>query len=368
MLETVSLRWESYLKDAEVLQFKSSKRENFFSATSKALRFSLQSGVLGLGAYLVIQESLTPALMIGGSLLLGRALSPVDQLIGGWKSFINARKSYYSLKIELKDHPRKPQKFYLHDPKGSIQVDRLIVQPPNSRTPLLKGISFILKPGECAVLSGESGSGKTTLAKAMMGLIPTINGEIRFDGMNISHLADHDRKYFGYLPQQVELFDGTIAENIARFKVNDEKQIYGAAELAGIHKFILQLPEGYDTQLGANGTILSGGQRQLLGLARALYGQPKFIVLDEPDASLDEKGERALGSALEKLKSQNITILIISHKKSILDHADSLLIMKLGVITLGGPRDLVLQKLSSNKMTTHPSSIKNKISDEVEIS
>ncbi|WP_063369762.1 type I secretion system permease/ATPase [Pseudoalteromonas luteoviolacea] len=359
MTDTITNRWQAHVDRAAYSQYVSSRRGNVFAALTKSLRFALQSGILGLGAYLVIQQDLTPALMIGGSLLLGRALAPVDQLIGAWRLFFNAREQFTRLSNALHDFPIDDKRMTLPTLAGAVEAQRVIVHAHSSGNPIIKAVSFTLKPGESAALIGPSGAGKSTLVKAMLGLIPLSSGEVRLDGASISQLHEHDRQYLGYLPQDVELFDGTVAQNISRFQDVNEESIYRAAQLVGLHRFILNLPDGYNTQIGHGGCMLSGGQRQLIGLARAVFGEPKFIVLDEPDASLDDSGEKALIGALQKLKDASVTVLIISHKNLILKAVDSVLVMNSGAITLGGPRDQVLARLNGtrNSSATPPKAV-----------
>ncbi|WP_281560383.1 type I secretion system permease/ATPase [Thalassomonas sp. RHCl1] len=353
MLANIRRRWQLYASKALYYQDINGSRSAFFVSLSKTVRFILQSAILGAGALLVIQQEMTPGLMIGGSLLLGRALAPIDQLINTWKQFINARNQYQRLNQLLHELPVEAEKTPLPVPEGRITVERLVVAAPGSKAPILKGLNFSLKPGEILGLIGPSAAGKSTLARVLLGIWPASNGKVRLDGADIFlRPADELGRHIGYLPQDVELFEGTIAENIARFNHVDAEAVHLAARQAGVHDMILRLPQGYDTQIGSGGSFLSGGQRQRIGLARALYGQPTLVVLDEPNASLDEQGEAALEKAIQILKANKTTVIIISHRKHVFTCVDTLFVMNAGVISLGGPREQVLAKLNSVPMPT----------------
>ncbi len=310
----------------------------------------MQSLALGVGAYLVIQQEITPGLMIAGSILLGRALSPIDQMIGAWKGFVNARSQYQRLNELLEKIPESPQRMSLPAPQGAVQAQGAVIAPPGTQTAVVKGVSFKIQPGEVVGIIGPSAAGKSSLARGILGIWPTAGGAIRIDG---AESASYDREelgpYIGYLPQDIELFDGSISENIARFGDVDAELVVQAARDAGVHDMILALLEGYDTVIGQSGGVLSGGQRQRVGLARALYGGPSLIILDEPNSNLDDQGEHALKAALANCKQKGQTVVLITHSMSVLSHADKLMLMKDGQLLAFGPRDEVLGQINAMK-------------------
>jgi ATP-binding cassette subfamily C protein EexD len=310
------------------------------------LRLTSQSLILGLGAYLVIEREITPGLMIAGSILLGRALAPIDMIIGTWKGFINARGQYNRLNEMLRQIPADSEKMPLPAPTGLFQIESAVVTPPGSKNAVIKGISLTIGKGDIVGVLGASGAGKSTFARALLGIWPTAGGKIRLDGADVfAWNRDELGPYLGYLPQDIELFEGTISENIARFGDINPEKVVQAAKMADVHDLILHLPEGYDTMIGANGDTLSGGQRQRIGLARALYGDPVVVVLDEPNSNLDEQGEVALGNAITRLKQKGVTVILITHRNNILAKVDKLLILNDGVLALYGPRDQVIAHL-----------------------
>jgi ATP-binding cassette subfamily C protein EexD len=307
--------------------------------------------ILGLGGWLAIQNEITPGMMIAGSILLGRALAPIDLMIGSWKGFGAARSAYGRLHELFRKYPVKDKPMSLPDPEGVLEAQSLVVVPPGSQVPAVRGVVFALEKGDMVAIVGPSGAGKSSLARALLGVWPLMGGKVRLDGADI-HAWDKDQlgRHIGYLPQDIELFNGTVSENIARFGEVDPKMVVDAARMAGVHDMILRLPQGYDTQLIGN-SGLSGGQRQRIGLARALYNQPKLVVLDEPNSNLDDQGEQALASALEALKSLGTTTVIISHRKQILKHVDKILLMADGQLRAFGPRDEVLTALQSGQIS-----------------
>jgi ATP-binding cassette subfamily C protein EexD len=246
----------------------------------------------------------------------------------------------------LRQIPADPEKMALPPPEGNFQFETAVVVPPGGKIPVLKGISLTINKGDVVGVIGPSGSGKSTLARALLGIWPTANGKIRLDGADVFTWSRHDLgPYIGYLPQDIELFEGTISENIARFgEINPEK-VVDAAKMADVHDLILRLPEGYDTPIGASGGNLSGGQRQRVGLARALYGNPVIVVLDEPNSNLDEQGEIALGNTINRLKKENATVIIVTHRSNVLAHVDKLLVLNDGLLTVYGPKDQVIAHL-----------------------
>jgi PrtD family type I secretion system ABC transporter len=352
MLSAVRERWNRLNHKVLALQTEASERAGGISAATKFVRIALQSLILGLGALLVIENEMTAGMMIAGSILMGRALAPVEQLIAVWKGLISAQGAYRRLSELLERHPEQPPRTALPRPKGALQVEGLFVTPAGAPAPVLKGVSFALPAGHTLGLIGPSGSGKSTLARLLVGIWPAQAGKVRLDGADI-HDWDKEQlgPHIGYLPQDIELFDGTIAENIARFGEVDNDKLLKAAMLAGVHEMILRLPKGYDTPIGVGGQMLSGGQRQRIALARALYGDPAFLVLDEPNSNLDDVGERALLQAILSMKQQGSTIVLITHRPSILASTEAILILKEGTVAAFGPRDQILAALAAPQPT-----------------
>jgi ATP-binding cassette subfamily C protein EexD len=288
--------------------------------------------------------------MMAGSILLGRALSPIDQMIGSWKGFIAAKVQYGRLSEVLNKLNAEPERMPLPAPQGHIQVENLVVAPPGAKAPVIRNISFITPAGSIVGIVGPSAAGKSTLVRALMGIWPTQHGVVRLDGADISSWDKHELgPHVGYLPQDIELFEGTISDNIARFEKIDPDKVVQAAQTAGVHEMVLMLPDGYDTVIGSDGVNLSGGQRQRIGLARAIYGNPRLIVLDEPNSNLDEVGERALSVALQKIKETGATVFIVSHRPNILSRLDRILVMSNGTISLYGERDKVIAELAAQQ-------------------
>ena len=350
MLPALLNRWKVRNYRMLGLQGRASELGGAISNISRTWRLLLQSFILGLGAYLVINNEITPGLMTAASLLVGRALAPIDQMIGNWRGFVMARGQYSRLNQLLHQIPADPERMELPVPKGDLSVEQIVVTPPGAHAPVIKGISFRAPPGASVGVLGASAAGKSTLARALLGIWPAQSGKVRLDGADMFHL---DRAavgpHLGYLPQDIELFEGSIAENIARFGVVDAAKVVEAAQMAGVHDMILRLAQGYDTVIGAHGGVLSGGQRQRIGLARAIYGDPKLVILDEPNSNLDDVGERALGEALIKLKQKGTTLFIITHRVSALAYVDNLLVLSEGQIVMSGARDQVLAQLKAQQ-------------------
>ncbi len=350
MLGNLKGRWLEQVNKVLFLQSKASTNAGFWVSLSKVFRMTAQSLVLGLGAYLALQQEISPGIMIAGSILLGRALAPIDLLIGTWKGFIAARGQYTRLNELLKKVPQEEEPMQLPDPEGNILVENILVVPPGGKIPVVKGVNFAVEKGQLIGVIGPSGAGKSTLARALLGVWPIHSGKVRLDGADI---AQWDREalgsFIGYLPQDVELFQGTISENIARFGAVDPNKVIAAAMKADVHEFILRLPAGYDTVISGSGGVLSGGERQRIGLARALYGDVRLVVLDEPNSNLDDQGEQALMKALITLKSEQVTVLIISHRPSVLKVVDQIILMKEGILVDYGTTANVLAKLQPQK-------------------
>ena len=346
MSEDIRRRQDQLYSEVLDRQTEASKKAGLLTGISKSFRMIVQSLLLGLGAYLALNQQISPGMMIAGSLLLGRALAPIDMLVSTWKGFTLARSQYARLNELLENIPAEPDTMSLPAPDGQLSVEQVSVVPPGSKSIVVRGVSFSLEAGESLGIVGPSASGKSTLARALLGIWRTYGGEVRLDGANI---AKWDRKelgpYIGYLPQDIELFDGSIADNISRFRDAGAEDIVEAAKLAGVHDMILRLPEGYDTIIGGAGGMLSGGQRQRIGLARAVFAKPKFMVLDEPNSNLDDRGEKELVEALRRIKAKGCTIVVITHRTMVLQCVDKILVMKEGAAVSFGPKDQVLASL-----------------------
>ena len=346
MLPSLVARWQARNAEAMRLQAVASDRAGMISAGSRYIRISIYVVTLGAGALLVIDHQLTSGMMVGASIILSRALAPVDQSIGAWRGFSTARAAVTRLIALLRTEipPAKPTR--LPDPVGNVAVEGAVWIPPATREPVLRGVSFSLDAGDVLGVIGPSGSGKTTLARLLVGTWRPQHGHVRLDGADLGIWQPEELgPHIGYLPQDVELFAGTVRDNIARMAAGDDQAVVAAAQAAGAHESILELPLGYETQIGDDGLLLSGGQRQRLALARALYGSPKLLVLDEPSASLDSAAENQLLQTLGRLKGR-ATIVLITHRLNILTLADKVLVMKKGAIETFGPRDQIISQLT----------------------
>ncbi len=347
MLPGIMGRWAGAHHEFLKKQSQASDRAGALTNASKVLRLMFQSLILGLGALLVIRGDMTPGMMIAGSILMGRALAPVDQMIGSWKGFVGSRSAYQRLNELLEQIPDEKRSMPLPAPRGDVSIETVAAAPPGVRMATIRGINFSVPQGEHIGIIGPSAAGKSTLARVLLGIWPSQIGRVRLDGADVTQWnRDELGPYIGYLPQDIELFDGTISENIARFGRVEAARVVEAARKAGVHEMILQLPDGYDTWISASSGALSGGQRQRVGLARALYGNPVLVVLDEPNSNLDASGERALAEALKALKAEGTTLFVISHRTSVLKSMDRLLVLKEGQVSLYGPRDRVLAQLA----------------------
>lgn len=321
-----------------------------WSNLSKSLRVMFQSLILGLGAYLAINMEVTPGMMIAASIIMGRALAPLDLIIGSWKGFSSARSSYERIEGLLNDFPKDKEYMKLPAPKGEITLENVVVIPPSGTVPSLKGISMKIEKGDVVGIIGPSAAGKSSLARVMLGLWPLSNGVARIDKADISQWDREDLgQYVGYLPQDIELFEGTVSQNIARFGEVEPEKVVEAATKAGVHEMILKLNEGYDTKIGPGGASLSGGQRQRIGLARALYNNPVFVVLDEPNSNLDDVGEAALVEAIKTLRAAGTTVVIITHRTNVLQATNKLALINNGVLELYGNTNDVLNAIAQKQ-------------------
>jgi ATP-binding cassette subfamily C exporter for protease/lipase len=341
--------WIEKQREFLKLQAIASDRAGGYQALTKFLQTTMSSLLLGVAAYLLLNRSLNGggSMMIIASLLGGRLLQPLVMIVAQWKLVVGVRDSWNRLEALLAMVPKKGNAMPLPAPRGSLQVEGIVAAPPNGGPNILRGIQFALQPGEVLAVIGPSAAGKTSLARVLVGLWPSLAGKVRLDGVDVytwekAELGPH----VGYLPQGIELFDGTLAENIARFGEVEPGKVEAAARAVGLHDFIMTLPQGYDSPVGRDGAMLSGGQRQRVGLARALYGDPVFVVLDEPNSSLDEQGDAALSAAIQAGKSRGATFVVMTHRTSVLSVSDKMLVLRDGQTQAFGPRDEVLAALA----------------------
>jgi len=347
MLQNFQNRWFKMHAAFIGLQAKASEKAGLIAVSTKFVRISLQSLILGFAAFLVLQEEITAGMMIVASILMGRALQPVEQVINTWRGWNNTQSAYQRLDELLTANPIKKTAMALPAPVGNLVVEKVTAMPPNTRRPTLQNLSFSIQPGDVLGVIGPSGAGKSTLARIITGIWPAVGGKVRLDGADIFQWDKTELgPYIGYLPQDVELFNGSVSENIARFGDVDAEKVVTAAKRAGVHEMVLQLAEGYDTVLGDGGAGLSGGQKQRIGLARAMYNDPTFVVLDEPNANLDDAGELALINAIKDLRDAKKTIVLITHKTSTLAATNKLLMLKDGTAQAFGETQNILKQLN----------------------
>ncbi|MDO1585578.1 type I secretion system permease/ATPase [Rhizobium oryzicola] len=347
MEDSLRGRWGVLHRNMLEHQAVASDRSGALLSISKFVRMGLQTIILGAGAYLALEAAISPGSIIAASIMMGRALQPVDQVVGQWKQFLGARQAYARLNKIFVEMPEEEDKLPLPAPSGTLVVEQLAVAAPGGKAPLVHSVTFQVNPGEAVAIVGPSGAGKSSLVRALVGIWAPAAGTIRLDGSELQHWeANALGRHLGYLPQSVELFAGTIAENISRFQEDaTPESIIEAAKLANVHQLIQNLPDGYDTQIGVGGRQLSGGQRQRVGLARALYGSPSVIVLDEPNANLDSEGEEALNHVIQQLKTMGKSILFVSHKMSLVAMSDKTLVLAQGRMQgYGATRDLLQPK------------------------
>jgi PrtD family type I secretion system ABC transporter len=347
MLPALTKRWEALNGRVLREQAIASGLGNSFSAATKLTRQLVQVAMLAAGAYLVVEQQVTPGVMMASSIILGRALAPVEMLVGSWRVLVEVRTAWNRLDKLLAGAPRAEPGTELPAPKGVLAVERVVFALKPGEKPILRGVSFALDAGDTLGLIGPSGAGKSTLARLIVGVWQAQAGAVRLDGADVATWT-HERlgPHIGYLPQDVELFGGSVAENIARLGEVDSPAVIRAAQRAGVHELILRLPKGYDTEVGEAGGALSPGQRQRIGLARALYGEPRLMVLDEPNANLDAEGDEALARALRDLKQSGITTVVVAHRPSLLSGVDKLLVLRDGAVEMFGPRAEIMARVT----------------------
>jgi ATP-binding cassette subfamily C protein len=346
MEKQLTKRWLNQHDEMLVHQAKASDRAGSIMASSKFIRMSLQVAILGTGAYLAIHQLISPGIMIAASIVMGRALAPVEQAVGQWKQFVAARSSHKRLKELFARVADEEERTELPAPKGKLVVEQLFATVPGTRDALLKGISFSVEPGEILAVIGPSGSGKTSLVRHLVGAMNPASGAVRLDGTEMQHWdSDQVGRYIGYLPQDVKLFGGSVAENVSRFEDEPkDADIVAAATLSGAHEMVQKLSDGYGTNVGDGGMFLSGGQRQRVGLARAVYRQPSLVILDEPNSNLDSVGEQALVACIHELKKMGKTIVLVTHKANLLALSDKTLMLMNGTVEKFGPTKDFFQK------------------------
>ncbi|MCW5729149.1 MAG: type I secretion system permease/ATPase [Alphaproteobacteria bacterium] len=346
MLANMRERWYDRRNEVLQLQTLASDRAGNISGLTKMLRFVAQTMLLGAGAWLAIHELISPGAIIASSIVMGRALAPFEMAIGVWKQFVQARDARRRLSALLIENPAPAERTVLPRPKGLLRLENVSVAAPDRKEPIVAQVNLQFQPGTIIGITGPSGSGKSSLLRTVMGVWPPAAGTVRLDGGEVHNWDPEDLgPHIGYLPQDVELFEGTVAENICRFGPHDSESIVAAARKAGAHEMILSLPKGYDTPVGPGGAMLSGGQRQRIGLARAIHGDPVIVALDEPNSNLDEAGDVALGQALRNLKQAGVTVLLVSHRPAVLSLADQIVVLANGAVRLSGNAADVLARL-----------------------
>jgi len=345
MADALLERWRALNAKVSALQGPTARWSVAMAAFTRMTRQLVQILMQALGAYLVISGEGTPGILVATTVLLGRALSPVEQVVGSWRVLAEARLGFTRLAGLLDAAERRPERMKLPAPTGRLQAQGLVFRPPQSERMVLAGVTLNLEPGESLAIIGASGAGKSTLARLLTGLWAPNNGTVRLDGVDLAQWPREELgPWLGYLPQDVELFAGTVAENIARLGAVDSEKVVQAAQRAGVHTLILSLPQGYDTQIDGMGVMLSPGQRQRIALARALYGEPKLLVLDEPNSNLDGAGELALADALKALNGQ-VTVIVITHRSTLVQHMDKMLVLDAGRVQHFGTVAEVMQAM-----------------------
>ncbi len=356
MLQTLGAEWSIRRNASNERSALAQEQQNIYSNVIRMIRMFVQILIIAVGAWLIIEQKIASGMLFANMIVSARALQPIDRLVASWNSLISGKAAYDRLVVLLDDYDPPSSVTELPRPRGHLLVEQMGFAMPGAPRLLLSNVNFELQPGETLGVIGQSGAGKSTLARMLVGVWKPFSGHIRLDGAEI---FAWDRtafgRYAGYLPQDVELFAGTVRDNIARFRSGaTDAEVIAAAQLANAHELILGLAKGYDTELGEGGAVLSAGQRQRVGLARALFGDPAFVVLDEPNAALDTAGEEALMAALTALKARNVTVVIVSHKANIFRSADKMLYLKDGQAVLFGPRDAVFEKLAQPAASIKP--------------
>ena len=350
-------RWAGAQSAVVALHAEASERSSALVAVSKFTRMAVQAALLCAGAWLSIEQQISSGSIMAASIVMARALAPIEQTVAQWKRVVACRGAYFRLKRLFESSPAPRAGMSLPRPAGHLEADGIVVWPLGGNRPTVKGVSFSIQPGETVAVVGASGAGKSSLIKALAGVWPVKGGNVRIDG------ADYTQwdviklgKNIGYLPQDIELFSGTVAENIARLGEAEDGAVIAAAKLAGAHDVILRLPNGYDTPIGESGLALSGGMRQRVGLARAIYGNPALVILDEPNSNLDDEGDRALAGALANLKAEKRTVVVVTHRPTVLASCDKMLVMAFGQVLAFGQRDDVLSRMRGNRVAAVSSS------------
>jgi PrtD family type I secretion system ABC transporter len=346
MLPGLTRRWSEANERALSAQRQATQSGAALSGVSRFMRQFIQTAMLALGAYIVVDQQVSSGVMIAATILLGRALAPVEQLVSGWRGLVEARAAWKRLTKLLDERPAEPAPTALPAPRGQLSVEKVVFGVRGVERPIIRGVSCSIEAGETLGIVGPSASGKSSLARLIVGVWRAHAGVVRLDGADIALWPrENVGPYIGYLPQDVELFAGTVSENIARMGEPNAEMVIRAAQRAHVHELILRLPKGYDTRLGDSAAALSHGQRQRIALARALYGDPRLVVLDEPNANLDLEGDQALRAALRTLKEEGITVVVVAHHPSLLATADKVLVLREGAVDGFGPREEILSRV-----------------------
>jgi ATP-binding cassette subfamily C protein/ATP-binding cassette subfamily C protein EexD len=344
-------RWAGAQSALVAVHAEASERSSALVAVSKFTRMAVQAALLCAGAWLSIEQQISSGSIMAASIVMARALAPIEQTVAQWKRVVACRAAYFRLKQLFQSTPAPRAGVSLPRPAGHLEADGIVVWPLGGNRPTVKGVSFSIQPGETVAVVGASGAGKSSLIKALAGVWPVKGGSVRIDGADYTQWDGIKLgKNIGYLPQDIELFSGTVAENIARLGEADDQAVIAAAKLAGAHEVILRLPNGYDTPIGESGLALSGGMRQRVGLARAIYGNPALVILDEPNSNLDDEGDRALAKALANLKAEKRTVVVVTHRPTVLASCDKMLVMAFGQVLAFGQRDDVLSRMRGNRV------------------
>lgn len=354
MVDELKTRWRERQNDVLALQSEASRTSGLFTALTKTIRLATQSIAIAAGAYLVIKQEISPGMLIAGSILVGRALQPVELAMGSWKGFLDSKVYIQRITEVLKNIDVPQKKMSLPDLNGFVSVKDAVLVPPGAAKPVIHHASFDLSPGDAACVIGPSGAGKSTLVRGILGLWKTASGEIRIDGAEAYLYArDELGPQIGYLPQDIELLEGSVSSNICRFGEMDPEAVVEAAKASGVHEMILSLSNGYDTQIDKPGGFLSPGQRQRIALARAIFRWPKFVVLDEPNSNLDEEGEKALGLAISNLRSRGSTVIVVTHRQSVFPHTNKMVLLHQGRVVKTGPTQEVLAEIAAHNVRAH---------------